>query len=140
MSTIKRTKSKNSCQSKEMQIAFLKNKLFLCNREINELKLHSSSDNVSDSEREDIEYNLKNELNKKLVIKEKLTALGIIEKRGRPKKNNTEKYGSTRDKFTAMLKPSNLDYLKKIKAEKKIKNISAFLDVLIENHAYNYQM
>ena len=67
-------------------------------------------------------------------LRSDLSELGYKDGRGRPKKADSEKYFSSRNKFTAMLLSENLNYLKKLKESKKIKNISAFLDELIENY------
>jgi hypothetical protein len=72
---------------------------------------------------------------KKAVLNQKLKGAGVqVEKRGRPKKDPSEAYKQTHVKFTAMLKPENLDYLKRLKENGNIDNISAFLDELIGLH------
>lgn len=73
---------------------------------------------------------------KKSYLVEMLEKLGFkIKKRGRPKKINKKNYSDTHMKFTAMLAPENFIYLKQLKQDKKITNISAFLDTLIEKYA-----
>ncbi len=75
------------------------------------------------------------EQRRKVVLVNKLKALGVmVEKRGRPKKEPEKTYKQTHVKFTAMLKPENLDFLKKLKKQGDIVNISAFLDELVEKH------
>lgn len=75
------------------------------------------------------------EVKKGVALTQKLKATGVqVEKRGRPKKEPSEAYKQTHVKFTAMLKPGNLDYLKRLKDSGSIDNISAFLDDLIERH------
>lgn len=72
---------------------------------------------------------------RKLLLIEKLKSAGVrVEKRGRPKKDPTKTYKQTHAKFTAMLKPENLDYLRQLKKQEGIANISVFLDELIEKH------
>ena len=72
---------------------------------------------------------------RRVVLTQKLNAAGVqVEKRGRPRKEPSEAYKQTHVKFTAMLKPENLDYLKCLKDSGGIDNISALLDSLIERH------
>ncbi|KAB7666036.1 hypothetical protein [Bacillus sp. B1-b2] len=67
-------------------------------------------------------------------LKERLKQLGYEDKRGRPKKIEADTYKGQRIKFTAHLLPKNMEYLKQLKESKKIDNISAFLDELIQSN------
>ncbi|QIB27938.1 hypothetical protein [Caloranaerobacter azorensis] len=136
MGIIRRDAIKKISKNKEAKIAYFKNELFLCRKKIKELK-SISVDNLSDFKKIQLERDLQIEMHKREVLKKRLLGLGISEKRGRPKKNDSEKYSTTHKKFTAMLKPENLEYLKKLKSDKKIKNISCFLDELIEKYRFD---
>lgn len=65
-------------------------------------------------------------------LMERLKQLGYEDKRGRPKKIATDTYKGQRIKFTAHLLPENMEYLKHLKENGRIDNISAFLDELIQ--------
>lgn len=67
-------------------------------------------------------------------LKEQLKRLGYVDKRGRLKKIEADTYKGQRIKFTAHLLPGNIEYLKQLKESKKIDNISAFLDKLIQSN------
>lgn len=136
MGIIKKSTIRKLSINKEARIAYLKNELFLCKKRIRELK-SISVDSLSDFEKMQLERELQVQMHKREVLKKKLSGFGISEKRGRPKKNDSEKYSTTHKKFTAMLKPENLEYLKKLKSDKKIKNISCFLDELIEKYRFD---
>jgi hypothetical protein len=133
MGIIRRNHTKKSSVSKEIRIASLKNELSLCKKKIKKLK-STPTDGFSKIELMTLERDLAVEIQRKEVLQGKLTTLGITEKRGRPRKDDSEKYLTTRNKFTAMLLPNNLSYLQELKNSKKISNISSFLDSLIENH------
>ncbi|MCT4509511.1 MAG: hypothetical protein N4A48_12300 [Tepidibacter sp.] len=123
----------NYNNSKKYNLISKKNDLDLCKRKIRNLK-NISLDNLSIYEKNKITRDLEIELRRKEVLERDLKKLGFIETKGRPKKNPDEKYCNTRKKFTAMLLPKNLDYLKALKSEQKIDNISSFLDEIIEIH------
>ncbi|MCP1143661.1 hypothetical protein [Lysinibacillus endophyticus] len=67
-------------------------------------------------------------------ISSRLKKLGVEEKRGRPKKAEGERYQEQRKKFTAHLHPETVEYLKTLKVDGYISNISAFLDELVADH------
>ena len=67
-------------------------------------------------------------------ISSRLKNLGVVEKRGRPKKADGERYQEQRKKFTAHLQMDTLEYLKQLKTNGFITNISAFLDELVAEH------
>lgn len=138
MGIIKNKRRKESTKSKTLQIAFLKNELSLCKKKIRKLR-SISTNGYSNFEILTLNRDLEVEILKKEALMRKLSLLGVTEKRGRPKKNDTEKYSHTRSKFTAMLLPDNLTYLKKLKDTGKINNISAFLDSLIEDHRLSHK-
>lgn len=116
-----------------LKITSLQNDLDSCNLEIKRLK-KISVDSMSATENLTFQHNLEIEIKKRKIIKDKLTSFGVLEKRGRPKKADEEKYLNKHSKFTAMLKPENLDYLKALKNNGTIDNISSFLDKLIEEY------
>lgn len=64
----------------------------------------------------------------------RLKNLGVVEKRGRPKKAEGERYQEQRKKFTAHLQPETVAYLQQLKADGSISNISAFIDELVAGH------
>ncbi|SHJ92767.1 hypothetical protein [Paramaledivibacter caminithermalis] len=132
---IRRRTVKESSVPKEVRITMVKKDLKSCNEKIKELT-SIDTDNLTDMEKLKLERAIKVEELRRDKLKSKLSSLGYEEKRGRPRKIDSEKYDSNRSKFTAMLLTENLDYLKELKATKKIKNISAFLDELIENYRY----
>lgn len=68
------------------------------------------------------------------VIRKKLNNASYVDPRGRPPKLDSEKYTANRSKFTAMLNSDNLAYLKKLKSNDDINNISELLDELIESY------
>ena len=124
---------KSSTISKEARIAMIKDNLSACNKKIKEL---SSIDTTgfTDTEKLQTERDIQVEELTRKRLRSDLSKLGYKDGRGRPKKADSEKYSSSRNKFTAMLLSENLNYLKELKEAKKIKNISAFLDELIENY------
>lgn len=67
-------------------------------------------------------------------ISSRLKNLGVIEKRGRPKKAEGTHYQEKRKKFTAHLLPQTVEYLQTLKNNGSISNISAFLDELVTEH------
>lgn len=67
-------------------------------------------------------------------ISSRLKNLGVVEKRGRPKKADGERYQEQRKKFTAHLQMDTVDYLHQLKANGAIANISAFIDELVAEH------
>jgi len=67
-------------------------------------------------------------------ISSRLKNLGVVEKRGRPKKAEGERYQEQRKKFTAHLQIDKLNYLQELKASGAIPNISAFIDTLVAEH------
>lgn len=124
---------KSSTISKEARIAMIQYNLSTCNKKIKEL---SSIDTTgfTDTEKLQTERDIQVEELTRKRLRSDLSELGYKDGRGRPKKADSEKYSSCRNKFTAMLLSENLNYLKELKEAKKIKNISAFLDELIENY------
>lgn len=124
---------KKSSVPKEVKISKIKGELSTCNQKIKELS-SIDSNNFTDMEKLKLERDIQVEELRRKKLKSNLSNLGYAEKRGRPRKAESEKYSSNRSKFTAMLLTENLDYLKKLKKTKKIKNISAFLDELIDNY------
>ncbi|RKQ12139.1 hypothetical protein [Ureibacillus endophyticus] len=73
-------------------------------------------------------------------ISSRLKNLGVTEKRGRPKKEASERYQDQRKKFTAHLQPETVEYLKTLKADGIISNISAFLDDLVAEYQKKEQL
>lgn len=126
-------RKKVSSVPKEVKIQMVKNELSVCNRKIRELSSLDTTD-LTDMEKLKLERDIKVENLRHEKLKAKLSGLGYTDGRGRPKKQDSEKYTSSRSKFTAMLLSENLDYLQELKKAKKIKNISAFLDELIDNY------
>lgn len=136
MGVIKKSLRNESTISKDLKINTLKIELALCKIKIKQLQ-STSAERFKLTDKLILERDLEVELQRKEVLKRKLAELGTTEKRGRPRKNDSEKYSTIRSKFTAMLLPKNLSYLNQLKDTKKIKNISDFLDELIENHRNN---
>ncbi len=133
MAIVKRRNQDKTEKHKESNIVSLKKQLQSCRNRITELKAQKK-DCFSLEEKSVLTEALKRQYQKKDYLFKKLSDLGYQDHRGRPKKRTDEKYEHGRSKFTAMLLDENLDYLKSLKDAKHIDNISAFLDVLIENH------
>lgn len=126
----------NYKNTRNYDIVTIKTDLSLCKSKIKKLQ-SLNKDNFSPVEIAKIQYLIDLELKKEVILKNKLKKLGYFSKQGRPKKNNSEKYSFKRSKFTAMLLPENVTYLKSLKSEKRIKNISEFLDELITTYREN---
>lgn len=69
-----------------------------------------------------------------IKIQNELQKKGVVEKRGRPKKESGTTYKEQRKKFTAHLQLSTVEYLQQLKGNGSISNISAFLDELVAEH------
>lgn len=120
--------------TKKDKILILQSELRTCNEQISGLKDERTATS-SKSVTATINHQIDLLLNRKAEIRANLAKLGHVERRGRPRKQEFEKYDYTRKKFTAMLMKNNLEYLKYLKDNHKIDNISDFLDTLI--HDYN---
>ena len=92
--------------------------------------LHAESDQIKRT------YTFRLERNQNAIIKllSRLKNLGVIEKRGRPKKAEGTHYQEKRKKFTAHLLPQTVEYLQTLKTNGSISNISSFLDELVTEH------
>lgn len=135
MSVIKGKYRNCTSTVKEHQIKLLLYELEECNLDIKKtsLLIMVTTNQVM---KKSLMRNLEAYTTKKYKTIKKLKSLGFsVEKRGRPTKPHSEKYSTTHTKFTAMLTPNNLDYVKQLKANNQVKNISSFLDMLIENYA-----
>ena len=135
MGIIKRNSLKSSQSEKERQIKLLNYELEECKIDI---KQTIEKINITDNPvfKKSLLGNLEAYNQKKHTTFKKLNYLGVkSENRGRPTKPNAKKYSNTHKKFTAMLNPNNLKYLQQLKATKKIKSISLFLDILIEQYS-----
>jgi hypothetical protein len=74
-------------------------------------------------------------LKKKMVLSNKLLAKGYkTEKRGRPKKDINLKYKTTHTRIGCYFTKSNANYLKQLKRDGLINDISAFLNDLINEY------
>lgn len=92
-----------------------------------------------ETEKDLLQRQLKMELRKRESYTQHLAKLGKKEeKRGRPKKDQGQRYQEQRVKFTAWLKPENLLYVRELKTTKQIP-ISQFLDTFIEQHRNSHQ-
>lgn len=69
-----------------------------------------------------------------IKIQNELQKKGVVEKRGRPKKESGTTYKEQRKKFTAHLQLATVEYLQQLKNNGSINNISAFLDELVAEH------
>lgn len=125
--------SKTYGKGNTSNIFTLKIQLKSCREKISELKAQNSNSTTAD-DKSALESALLKQYARKKQILSKLAKLGYHDNRGRPKKNDNDKYEYSRSKFTAMLLDENLDYLKQLKDSKTIDNISSFLDTLIEIH------
>lgn len=96
--------------------------------------LQAPAQGASDMDRLIQDKQLQVEQSKVDVLKKELVAYESKARRGRPQKPEDKKYGSNRKKFTAMLLKENLSFLLELKRIKKIKDISSFLDQLIEGY------
>lgn len=119
---------------KQQEIARWQEELVQCRKMIQTLK-GTGCQGMTRLQLSHLQNKLHIEEKRRSVLIQKLKAAGVqVEKRGRPKKDPSEAYKQTHVKFTAMLKPENLEYLKRLKENGNIDNISAFLDELIGLH------
>lgn len=88
----------------------------------------------SDQEKRTYTFRLERNQNATIKLLSRLKNLGVIEKRGRPKKAEGTHYQEKRKKFTAHLLPQTVEYLQTLKNNGSISNISAFLDDLVTEH------
>ncbi|MEF2243830.1 hypothetical protein [Paenibacillus sp. IITD108] len=121
-------------ERKQKDIQRWKAELNLCQAELVKLRKQVAKE-MTRVEQVHLQNRLRVEEKRKSILLGRLKTAGVqIEKRGRPKKDPSEAYKQTHVKFTAMLKPENLEYLKCLKESGGIDNISALLDSLIERH------
>ncbi|WP_105618638.1 hypothetical protein [Vallitalea okinawensis] len=119
--------------SNENKIKIYRHDLRTCKRQTKVLQEQLQQD-LSTIDHLKIDRELKTVLYQVEVLQRKLSELGFKDNRGRPKKMPEDKYAANRTKFTAMLNTDNLDYIKQLKSDGQINNISAFLDELILKH------
>tara|TARA_Y100000588_G_C14247590_1_gene922084 strand:+ start:2373 stop:2801 length:429 start_codon:yes stop_codon:yes gene_type:complete len=136
MAIIKRRKHNTSEKNNTTSLVSLKQQLQACRKSISDLKLEKKNSHSLD-EKQRLDQALNSQYQRKDKILAKLSNLGYQDKRGRPKKIDNEKYEHSRSKFTAMLNTQNLEYLKSLKSNNQIENISALLDELIEDYKSN---
>lgn len=128
-----KTKKTLKADSEEYQLSRLKNCLYLVNTKISEheKKLFNLSE---DSDILKLTRDLNYLKTKRTSYLASLEKKGYSIKKGRPKKNDSEKYKNKKEKFTAMLEPIALNYIKALKSDGIIHDISSFLDSLILEH------
>lgn len=75
------------------------------------------------------------QVKKRLILLSKLSSLGYhADKRGRPKKNDSEKYKFKHTRMSCYFTKNNIQALKTLKEEGSIENISAFLNELLDTY------
>jgi hypothetical protein len=75
------------------------------------------------------------QVKKRVILLGKLSSLGHhADKRGRPKKNESEKYKFKHTRISCYFTKNNIQALKTLKEEGSIENISAFLNELLDTY------
>lgn len=105
-----------------------------CKELITKLKKEDIS-SMSKSELYQHNKKLDQQLRKRNLLLQKLLELGYnADKRGRPKKYDNEKYKSIHTRMACYFTKDNTIFLKDLKEQGKIKNISAFLNELLTSY------
>ena len=122
---------------KNAEISTLTRELENCKAEIKHLKTMNT---ISMTPKEQFHYSKRLEIlnKKKVLLSNKLSLNGYkAEKRGRPTKNAEEKYKSTHTRITCYFSPENVLYLKQLKKDNIIKNISSFIDDILTAYIHS---
>lgn len=121
-------------KGRSMRIDNLLNKYQECNNSIKDLRKKDTS-TLSHIELNRHKKSIDTITRKKFILKNELSSLGYkADKRGRPKKNDSEKYKSTHSRISCYFTNDNTERLKKMKEEDLIENISSFLNELLDDY------
>ena len=124
--------SKYTEKLKDNKIKSFLTKLEDCKSLIKSLKKKNTS-GLSDPELFHLKRILDLQLRKKKFLAEQLLNLGYItDRRGRPKKNEDEKYKSKHIRMACYFTTKNIQNIKGLKDQCSIDNVSSFLNELIE--------
>ncbi|AWI03109.1 hypothetical protein [Clostridium drakei] len=105
-----------------------------CKELIFQLKKQDTS-SMTKSELYHHERKLNLQVNKKKILIQKLSILGYnADRRGRPTKDDSQKYKNTHIRMTCYFTTHNSKILKDLKEQGSIENISSFLNELLESY------
>lgn len=127
---------------------FLKNLQTLNEEKINRLlsELYNCKNSIKELRKEDVSFMTRSELHhhqrkldlqvkKRKILLQTLSSLGYnADKRGRPKKNDADKYKNTHTRITCYFTKDNTKILKDLKEQGSIENISSFLNELLQSY------
>ncbi|MFL0167931.1 hypothetical protein [Candidatus Clostridium helianthi] len=134
ISKVKRNFIKNLQTLNEKKINGLLLELYHCKNSIKELR----KKDVSFMTRSDLHHyqrKLDLQVKKRKILLQTLSSLGYnADKRGRPKKNDTDKYKNTHTRITCYFTKDNSKILKDLKEQGSIENISSFLNELLRSY------